>query len=54
MTDGAIVKQDMQKTKNVICQAAELPCSIIIVGVGNAEELENMEILDGDEVPITD
>ena len=36
LTDGAIVAQNMHNTKDMICQAAHLPCSIIIVGIGNA------------------
>jgi len=54
MTDGAIVAQDMKKTKDMICQAAHLPCSIIIVGVGNSPELAQMEDLDGDDDPLVD
>jgi cellulose biosynthesis protein BcsQ len=37
----------------LICQAAGLPCSIIIVGVGN-EQFENMQKLDGDEEKLKD
>lgn len=38
----------MQKTIDVICNAAELPISIIIVGIGDAN-FSKMERLDGDD-----
>jgi hypothetical protein len=37
----------MQKTIDLVCQAAYLPLSIIIVGVGKAD-FDNMQKLDGD------
>ena len=40
MTDGEI--HDMPQTKELIVQMSELPCSIIIVGVGN-EAFEGMQ-----------
>jgi hypothetical protein len=46
LTDGAI--HDMAATKDAIYQLAEHPCSIIIVGVGNAN-FSMMEELDGDD-----
>jgi len=46
LTDGAI--HDMAATRDAIFQLAELPVSIIIVGVGNAD-FEMMEQLDGDD-----
>jgi len=46
ITDGAI--HDMEKTKDQIVRAANLPISIIIVGVGESPELDKMEELDGD------
>jgi hypothetical protein len=46
LTDGAIT--DFKDTKDVIVSLSNLPCSIIIVGVGNAEFRE-MEALDGDD-----
>lgn len=46
LTDGAI--HDMDQTVELIIQAAGLPLSIIIVGVGNAD-FENMNRLDGDQ-----
>ena len=45
ITDGVI--NDMQKTMNAIVDAAELPMSIIIVGVGDAD-FDAMEELDAD------
>ena len=45
LTDGAI--HDMDQTIDRIIQAANLPLSVIIVGVGNAD-FENMTKLDGD------
>lgn len=45
MTDGEIF--DMTKTIDLIVEASRLPCSIVIVGVGN-ERFEKMEALDGD------
>ena len=37
----------MAQTKQLIVQLSELPCSVIIVGVGNAD-FGQMEDLDGD------
>ena len=51
LTDGAI--HDMPATIDLICQLAENPCSIIIVGVGDAD-FSAMEELDGDEVGLRD
>lgn len=48
ITDGVIT--DMQNTKRAIAAATQLPMSIIIVGVGEAD-FEAMEELDGDVVP---
>ncbi|XP_067905689.1 copine-2 isoform X3 [Heterodontus francisci] len=45
ITDGVI--SDMDETRHAIVQAAKLPMSIIIVGVGNAD-FAAMEFLDGD------
>ena len=45
LTDGAI--HDMDETIDEIIQLAKLPCSIIIVGVGDAD-FDAMEELDGD------
>mmetsp|Transcript_44463 Transcript_44463/g.58983 ORF Transcript_44463/g.58983 Transcript_44463/m.58983 type:complete len:121 (+) Transcript_44463:1164-1526(+) len=46
LTDGAI--HDMAATKDAIYHLADFPCSIIIVGVGNAD-FSLMEELDGDD-----
>lgn len=46
ITDGII--SDMQATIRAIIQAAKLPISIIIVGVGNAD-FSAMDELDGDD-----
>jgi len=45
LTDGAIT--DFNETKHEIVQASDLPMSIIIVGVGNAD-FDAMDELDGD------
>ncbi|XP_066283169.1 copine-8-like isoform X2 [Branchiostoma lanceolatum] len=50
VTDGVIT--DFEQTKEAIVNAATLPLSIIIVGVGN-DDFEAMEILDGDEVRLS-
>ncbi|KAJ8374173.1 hypothetical protein SKAU_G00047530 [Synaphobranchus kaupii] len=50
ITDGVI--SDMAQTKEAVVNAACLPMSIIIVGVGPAE-FDAMEELDGDEVRIS-
>ena len=42
----------MPRTKDLIYQLAEYPCSIIIVGVGNAD-FSAMEELDGDDGALT-
>jgi len=51
LTDGEI--HDMPETKRLIVEASKLPCSIIIVGVGN-EEFDKMEELDADEKILRD
>ena len=50
VTDGVI--NDMQQTKDAIVAAADLPLSIVIVGVGNADFSAMVE-LDGDDVQLT-
>ncbi|XP_043932344.1 copine-9 [Protopterus annectens] len=50
ITDGVI--SDMAQTKEAVVNAASLPMSIIIVGVGPAE-FDAMEELDGDEVRLS-
>ena len=37
LTDGEI--HDMNETKALIVDLSGMPCSIIIVGIGNSEEL---------------
>ena len=51
LTDGQI--HDMEDTKDAICEAAKLPMSIIIVGIGNTFEFDSMRVLDGDVDSIT-
>lgn len=46
LTDGEI--HDMQQTVDLIVSAADLPISIIIIGVGESS-FKNMETLDGDK-----
>ncbi|KAK3736203.1 hypothetical protein QZH41_011890, partial [Actinostola sp. cb2023] len=50
LTDGII--SDMEQTKAAIVEAASLPISIIIVGIGPAE-FDAMEVLDGDSVRLS-
>lgn len=51
ITDGNI--HDMKETKELIVQASKKPCSIIIVGVGNAD-FDQMVDLDSDETMLKD
>jgi hypothetical protein len=51
LTDGII--NDMEKTLELLVDCAELPLSIIIIGIGNAN-FKDMHKLDGDEIPLTD
>jgi hypothetical protein len=37
----------MEKAKEKIAELSKLPCSVIIVGVGE-DDFDNMELLDGD------
>lgn len=50
LTDGII--SDMAQTKEAIVNAASLPMSIIIVGIGPAD-FEAMEVLDGDVIRLS-
>ncbi|XP_060598331.1 copine-8-like isoform X1 [Ruditapes philippinarum] len=50
ITDGIIT--DMPQTCEAIVNAASLPVSIIIIGVGDAD-FEAMEVLDGDDVRLS-
>lgn len=45
LTDGAI--HDMRETKNILVELSAMPCSVVIIGVGNAD-FTSMEELDGD------
>lgn len=45
ITDGVL--SDLQETKDALVRASDLPLSILIVGVGNAD-FKTMEILDAD------
>ena len=49
LTDGVV--HDMKDTLDSIIALSSLPVSIIIIGIGEAD-FDNMEILDGDEMPI--
>jgi hypothetical protein len=51
ITDGKIM--DMDVTKVELYKLSKLPCSVIIVGVGNAD-FTSMEELDGDDGPLRD
>lgn len=44
ITDGTI--HDMAKTKSLLVDLSALPCSVLIIGVGEAD-FENMHVLDG-------
>ena len=50
LTDGVI--DDLQETIDVLVKASKYPLSVIIIGIGK-EDFSKMEILDGDEVPLT-
>ena len=45
LTDGVI--HDMPQTKDMIFELSKLPCSVIIIGVGDAD-FGMMDELDGD------
>ena len=49
LTDGIIT--DMKETIDYIVEGSKLPLSIVIIGIGNTN-LFNMEILDGDKIPL--
>ena len=50
LTDGII--NDTQETSDSIVEASKLPLSFVIIGIGN-NNFTSMEILDGDEKPLT-
>lgn len=45
---------DLEETKHQLVRASFLPISVIIIGIGNSEELDNMRILDADKEPFKD
>ena len=49
ITDGII--NDMAKTIDEVVRGADLPLSIVIVGVGPAD-FESMDVLDADDEPL--
>lgn len=49
LTDGVI--DDMQETIDALVKGSFYPLSVIIIGIGDAD-FKNMEILDGDNVPL--
>lgn len=51
LTDGVIM--DMPETKATIVELSHLPCSVIIIGVGDAD-FTQMHELDGDEGVLRD
>ena len=51
LTDGMI--HDMSETKDILCELAKLPCSVIIVGIGeDSDVFDDMYELDGDKNPV--
>ena len=49
LTDGVI--DDLQETIDALVKGSFYPLSVIIIGIGDAD-FKNMEILDGDNVPL--
>jgi len=49
LTDGAVM--DVQKTIDQVVRSSDLPVSIVIIGVGNAD-FSTMEVLDADLDPL--
>lgn len=49
ITDGII--NDLQETVDSLVKCSELPISVIIIGVGNAD-FSTMDTLDGDNIPL--
>lgn len=49
ITDGII--NDMEKTIDEVVRGADLPLSIVIVGVGDAD-FDSMDVLDADTNPL--
>ncbi len=50
LTDGEI--HDMPETKSIIVELSYMPCSIVIIGVGE-EDFKNMKFLDSDDCALT-
>lgn len=46
ITDGE--GEDIEEAKDLIVELSEMPCSIIMVGVG-PESFEQLEVLDADD-----
>jgi hypothetical protein len=51
LTDGEI--HDMPQTKEILVRLSQLPCSVIIIGVGT-EDFSKMHVLDSDNVLLSD
>ena len=51
LTDGTI--HDMPRTKELLVELSNLPCSVIIVGLGD-DDFSSMEELDSDSQLLTD
>ena len=51
LTDGVV--HDMKDTIDMIVKLGEHPCSIIIIGIGDAD-FANMDILDADDMELVD
>lgn len=49
ITDGVI--SDLQKTIDQVVRGSDLPLSIVIVGVGEAD-FSSMDVLDADDDPL--
>ncbi len=43
----------MAKTKSLLVDLSALPCSVLILGVGDAD-FENMHVLDGNAIQLQD
>ena len=44
----------MPETAHQIVRASKLPISVVIIGIGNSEELSNMAYLDSDGKALVD
>ena len=51
LTDGVV--HDMKDTIDQVVKLGEFPCSIIVIGIGNAD-FANMDILDADDMELVD